>query len=512
MEGYSPAVSSAFFFREKTGVSGEEVGMVRIGKESSRRDHATGIRGAVEIGCFLMDAVLVLAGHLAGFWLRFYSGWAVGPIFTDTDKIPTWSGYISHFVLGGVLFSLLLVRAGAYRRNALLRRQAAFQALSKAAFHWMVLYLLVSLFFKLDPPIARTFVLISGLMIIPLLYAGRMVVLRAIHRSAWGDRMRTRLLVVGWNAQAGELAQAQSTRDSIHPVHLVGWVPLPGQTEEPKHRTHIPKLGELDDVENLLVTGDFDGVLLADVSAGSRQIAALRDLCYRENADFLVVPNLFEVLLSGLHLEMLGKVPVLGTNRLPLDSTLNRVLKRGVDILGGLFGLVVFGPVMLAAAFLVWAESPGPVIYRQVRSGRFGRNFRMMKIRTMKEDAEKETGPKWATKEDGRRLWCGEFLRKWNIDELPQFWHVLTGEMTLVGPRPERPEFIRKFKHEIRNYNVRHAAKPGMTGWAQINGLRGNTGLQERINADLWYLENWSLALDIYIMFVTLFKKQKNAY
>ena len=167
MEGYSSAVSSTFFFRGKTGVSGEEVGMVRIGKESSRRDHATGIRGAVEIGCFLMDAVLVLAGHLAGFWLRFYSGWAVGPIFTDTDKIPTWSGYISHFVLGGVLFSLLLVRAGAYRRNALLRRQTAFQALSKAAFHWVVLYLLVSLFFKLDPPIARTFVLASGLLIVP---------------------------------------------------------------------------------------------------------------------------------------------------------------------------------------------------------------------------------------------------------------------------------------------------------------------------------------------------------
>jgi len=512
MDSYSPAVSSAFFLRDQGKVSSEELGMVKVGKESSRRDQATGVRTAVEVGCFLMDATLVLAGHLAGFWVRFYSGLATGPLFTDTEIIPTAGDYLSHFVLGGILFSILLVRAGAYRRNALLRRQAAFQSLSKAAFQWVVLYLLVSLFFKLDPPISRTFVLISGSLIIPLLFLGRMMLLRGLHRSVWGDQMRTRLLVVGWNEQARELAQAQSHRDSIHPVHLVGWVPLPGQKAKPHGGQKVPQLGELADVENLLVTGDFDGVLLADVSADPGEIARLRDTCYRENADFLVVPNVFEVLLAGLHLEMLGKVPVLGANRLPLDSALNRCVKRGLDIAGGLFGLVVFAPVMLIAAFFVWAESPGPVIYRQVRSGRFGRNFRMMKIRTMKPDAEKETGPKWASEGDGRRLWCGAFLRKWNIDELPQFWHVLTGEMTLVGPRPERPEFIRKFKHEIRNYNVRHAAKPGMTGWAQVSGLRGNTSLDERVQADLWYLENWSVALDFYIMFATLFKKQKNAY
>ena len=512
MDTCSQAVSPVLFFREKTDQICDEKMVVKLGKESSRRDHATGIRTAVEVGTFLVDATLVLAGHLAGFWIRFHSGWATGPFFTDAPMMPSLGNYASHFILGGILFSLLLVRAGAYRRNALLRRQIAFQSLAKAAFQWVVLYLLVSLFFKLDPPIARTFVLISGLMIVPLLFSGRMVILRLLHRSPWGDRMRTRLLVVGWNDQAGELAQAQMHRESIHPVHLVGWVPLPEQKGEPSHRHPVPRLGELADVEHLLVTGDFDGVLLADVSAGSRIISDLRDLCYRENTDFLVVPNVFEVLLSGLHLEMLGKVPVLGTDRLPLDSTLNRCLKRGVDILGSTLGLVIFAPVMLAAMFFVWAEKPGPVIYHQVRSGRYGRNFRMMKIRTMREDAEKETGPQWAKEQDGRRLWVGAFLRKWNIDELPQFWHVLIGEMTLVGPRPERPEFIRKFKHEIRNYNVRHAAKPGMTGWAQINGLRGNTGLQERVNADLWYLENWSLALDIYIMFMTLFAKQKNAY
>ena len=512
MEAYSAGVSSQLFLRDFSGANAETSPVVKLGKASSRRDHALGVRTTTEVGCFLLDIALVLAGHLTAFWIRFYSGWATGPLFTDSLATPTFQSYIPHFLLGGVLFSVMLIQSGAYRRNALLRRQASFQAVAKASAKWVILYLLVTLFFRLDPPIARTFVLASGLLIVPLLLLGRMGLLRLIHSSDWGDRMRTRLLVVGWSPQAEELAKAQAKRESVHPIHLVGCVPMPNEKFPAEPPKSVPRLGKHGDLEHLLVTGDFDGVLLADAHAKPDEVAGLRDLCHREHADFLVVPSFFEVLLTGLHLEMLGKVPVLGTNRLPLDSTFNRCVKRGIDIAGGIFGLVVLAPVILVAMFFVWAESPGPVIYRQVRSGRLGRNFRMMKIRTMKPDAEKETGPKWATDGDARRLWCGAFLRKWNIDELPQFWHVLTGEMTLVGPRPERPEFIRKFKHEVDHYNVRHGAKPGMTGWAQISGFRGNTSLKDRVQADLWYLENWSVWLDFYIMFATLFKKQKNAY
>lgn len=512
MQGYTAEVSPQLFLRDFAGRVEETAGLVKVGKASSRRDHSSGIRTATEVGCFLMDMVLVLAGHLSAFWLRFYSGWATGPLFTDSLTKPSFQDYIPHFILGGILFSIMLVQSGAYRRNALLRRQASFQAVAKASAKWIVLYLLVTLFFRLDPPIARTFVIASGLLIVPLLFLGRMGLLQLIHRSGWGDKMRTRLLVVGWSPQADELAKAQAKKESVHPIHLVGCVPMPNERFADEPPKTVPRLGKHKEIEHLLVTGDFDGVLLADINAKPDEVAQLRDLCHREHADFLVVPSFFEVLLTGLHLEMLGKVPVLGTNRLPLDSTFNRCVKRTVDVVGGIFGLLAFAPVMLTSMFFVWAESPGPVIYRQVRSGRLGRNFRMMKIRTMKPDAEKGTGPKWATEKDDRRLWCGAFLRKWNIDELPQFWHVLTGEMTLVGPRPERPEFIRKFKHEVDHYNVRHAAKPGMTGWAQISGFRGNTSLEDRVQADLWYLENWSVWLDFYIMFATLFKKQKNAY
>jgi lipopolysaccharide/colanic/teichoic acid biosynthesis glycosyltransferase len=151
-------------------------------------------------------------------------------------------------------------------------------------------------------------------------------------------------------------------------------------------------------------------------------------------------------------------------------------------------------------------ESPGAMFYRQVRVGRNGREFQIIKIRSMRLDAEVGSGARWATKDDARRLKIGAFMRRWNIDELPQFWNVLRGEMSLVGPRPERPELIVNFKETIAHYNARHHAVPGITGWAQVNGLRGNTDLSERIRYDLYYMENWSLALDFQIMLMTFFR------
>ena len=182
-----------------------------------------------------------------------------------------------------------------------------------------------------------------------------------------------------------------------------------------------------------------------------------------------------------------------------------------MDILGAVTGIVLFTPFIALFAFIVWLESPGPVFYRQRRCGLNGMGFDIIKIRSMKIDAETGTGAKWCQKDDPRRLRIGAFMRKWNIDELPQFWNVLKGEMSLVGPRPERPELIKNFKHEIPHYQARHNAKPGMTGWAQVKGWRGDTDLGERINCDLWYMENWSLMLDFQIMFLTFFKRE-NAY
>jgi exopolysaccharide biosynthesis polyprenyl glycosylphosphotransferase len=214
---------------------------------------------------------------------------------------------------------------------------------------------------------------------------------------------------------------------------------------------------------------------------------------------------------SSMDVQSLNDIPLLGISAWPLDSLWNRLLKRAEDVVGASVGLLLSLPVIAVAAVLIKRSSPGPVFYRQERCGEGGRAFTLLKLRTMPEDAEAQTGPVWTVENDSRRTRVGECLRTYNLDELPQFWNVFKGDMTLVGPRPERPYFVEQFKEEIGNYMSRHVSKPGMTGWAQVNGLRGNTDLKERVKYDLYYLENWSLAFDFKILLKTIFAR-KNAY
>jgi exopolysaccharide biosynthesis polyprenyl glycosylphosphotransferase len=224
-----------------------------------------------------------------------------------------------------------------------------------------------------------------------------------------------------------------------------------------------------------------------------------------------MVPDLFGVLTSKVSVQHIGDVPLIGVSKWPLDLFWNRVIKRAEDVVGATIGLLVSAPVIAMAAVLIRRSSPGPAFYRQIRCGEAGREFTIYKLRTMRDNAEDDTGPRWAVEDDPRRTRVGAFLRRHNLDELPQFWNVLKGNMSLVGPRPERPHFVEQFKEDISRYMWRHVYKPGMTGWAQINGLRGNTDIGERIKYDLYYLENWSLAFDFKILVQTLVKTD-NAY
>jgi len=251
-------------------------------------------------------------------------------------------------------------------------------------------------------------------------------------------------------------------------------------------------------------------VLVADVNLSVKQWEALASLCEKEMVQFKVVPSYFSILVSGLFLETLSGIPILGVSRLPLDRMFNKLVKRLIDIVGAAVGLLLSAPLIAIFGALVYLESPGPVFYRQRRLGRNGKTFYMLKVRSMRLDAEKDGKIGWSRKDDPRRLRVGTFMRRWNIDETPQFWNVLKGEMSLVGPRPERPELIRNFKREIPHYNVRHTVKPGITGWAQVNGFRGDTDLFQRISHDLYYVEHWNLLFDLQLMCRT-FVKNKNA-
>ena len=207
-------------------------------------------------------------------------------------------------------------------------------------------------------------------------------------------------------------------------------------------------------------------------------------------------------------------LPVINIRYVPLSNTFNAMAKRTVDIVGSLVCIVLFSPIMLLAALLVKLTSPGPVIFRQERVGLHNQPFVMYKFRSMQVQSKSREKAGWTTKNDVRVTGVGKFMRRTSIDELPQLFNVLKGEMSLIGPRPERPQFVEKFREEIPRYMVKHQVRPGMTGWAQVNGYRGDTSIRKRIDCDLYYIENWTMGLDIKILFLTVFKGfiNKNAY
>lgn len=460
------------------------------------------------------DTAMILLGLLLGFWIRFESGWIPWEISWWTSKpirfAPPVTQYFRLFGLGAALLLLTFMATSVYERQNLLRFRRSMGQIGRALIFWLFAYLGISLALEFTPNISRIYAIISVLSCGMTLAIWRWIFHQFVQQESIARNLRQQVVFVGWGTDASKFYDAICS-DRHQPYRLLGCVPLTGNqfTEQPP--VVVPRLTSADDLPSLLATGYVDVVILAQPDPATAAVLTLANLCEREHVQFMVIPSYFQILISGLHLESISGVPILGVAQLPLDRLPNRILKRSVDLVGGLVGLLLSLPVIIVFGALVYLESPGPIFYRQVRVGRSGRRFEIIKIRSMRLNAEEATGAKWAVKNDPRRLRIGTLLREWNFDEVPQFWNVLIGDMSLVGPRPERPELIARFKHEIPHYNARHGAKPGITGWAQVHGLRGNTDLAERVRYDLWYLENWSLWLDFQIMVMT-FLQRKNAY
>jgi exopolysaccharide biosynthesis polyprenyl glycosylphosphotransferase len=476
--------------------------------ESSGRSASTGGSAAwldFVIGVSVVgDALFFTLGMV----MAFYSRHQLNGLVYFIPLEHSVSHYEGHFIFGAVLFLALAVRMGVYSPNNVLKLRQIFISLMNTVAIWAFLYLSLSLLFSFQPPISRLYVLLSSVTGLALVLSWR-----ALFRwllESWGisKKLRKRIVIVGWNIEATKLAEAV-LKDSSNPYEIIGCLPSAHNTYRQEPPDKIKKLGDYHEIMSIHQRESIDIVLIGDLDPNTGEIIALCEFCQREMIQFKVVPTYFQILISGLHLETISGVPVLGVANLPLDSLLFRSLKRLMDIGGAIFGLILAAPLLVIFGLLVYRESPGPIIYRQKRTGHRGQSFDMHKIRSMRLDAEKD-GTGWTLPNDTRRLKIGTFIREWNIDEVPQFWNVLRGQMSLVGPRPERPELIKDFKDQIRHYNARHHVKPGMTGWAQINGLRGDTDLDERLRYDLYYLENWTPILDIYIMFMTFFR-HKNA-
>ncbi|MBM3267180.1 MAG: sugar transferase [Candidatus Sericytochromatia bacterium] len=340
---------------------------------------------------------------------------------------------------------------------------------------------------------------------------------RALLRRGWGA---LNTLIVGCNS----LSETVGTRLYRHPEighRLVGFVPandenvggdrwiFPAWSREHNELAGWgPVLGTLADLERIVAVHRIDEVVLAVPGAAFHQLFELMNRCAQAGRPvrFRIVPDLTELVTAKLAIDELDGVPTLAIRDVPLRKPVNRFLKRTLDIAFAAGGLLALAPLLGAIALAVRADG-GPALFRQERMGRDGRLFQLIKFRTMVLDAEAASGPVWTSKVDSRVTRLGAFLRRWSLDELPQIWNVLVGDMSLVGPRPERPYFVDQFRIFVPKYMDRHLVRCGLTGWAQINGLRGEEGsIEERTRYDIYYIENWSLLFDLKILLRTLYE------
>jgi Undecaprenyl-phosphate glucose phosphotransferase len=273
-------------------------------------------------------------------------------------------------------------------------------------------------------------------------------------------------------------------------------------------------MGPIDNLDEILPMNRLDEIAITLSINEYDKLERIVNACEKSGVHTKFIPDYNKVIPTKPYTEDLLGLPVINIRNVPLTDSFNAAVKRLIDILGGLFAVTLFSPVMLIVAVSVKLSSRGPVIFSQERVGLHNRPFKMYKFRSMEVQRPSEEKSAWTTRDDPRVTAVGKFIRKTSIDELPQLFNIIKGDMSLVGPRPERPHFVEKFREEIPRYMVKHQVRPGLTGWAQVNGYRGDTSITKRIECDLYYIENWSLGLDFKIIFLTFFKGfiNKNAY
>ena len=452
----------------------------------------------------LLDASVIVAAWLASYWLRFSY-----PIIPVTKGFPAFSAYAALTPFVALLWLAVFATLRVYQFSRSFTALNETRALLKA--HGLALLLFVTLTYLFEAyKYSRLVTLYFG-----VLAAIGLVLARMLVRSAF-RAMRLR----GFNQRhiviAGEGEAVERLVERIDAFPELGLRVRGVVTHEQSPSVGVagkPVLGHFAQIAEVIAQAKADEVLIALPWSQQDEVSRLLDLLKDETVDVRLVPDVHAYVTLGCEVEDFDGVPVVRINDSPLIGWY-AAGKRVTDVVVATIALVVLSPLLLIIAALVKFTSPGPVLYEQERMGLDGRTFQMLKFRSMRMDAEASTGAVWAREVDNRRTLLGTILRKTSLDELPQLWNVLRGEMSLVGPRPERPVFVDQFRKEIPHYMLRHKVKSGITGWAQVNGWRGNTSLRRRIECDLYYIQNWSYGLDLKILTLTLWKGfvNKNAY
>jgi Undecaprenyl-phosphate glucose phosphotransferase len=452
----------------------------------------------------LVDATLIGGIWVASFWLRFYV-----PLIEVTKGFPAFSTYAALTPLVVVLWTVMLTAHGVYRPQGSPRRLAEAAVLFKAHLAAILCFVALTYVFS-EYRYSRGVILYFGVLGGLALVADRMVA-RAFFRLLQRRGYRTSKVLLIGEGRPLELLVGRITRFPELGLHITGVL-----TPEASAATEVaaqPVLGHFGDVARALRDTGAHKVLIALPRQQWAEMERILEAIKDETVDIQIVPDLHEYATLGCAVEDFDGLPIVSLNESPLLGW-RAAVKRFTDVVLAALALALGAPVFLLIAIAVKLTSRGPVFYAQERMGLDGRTFKMYKFRSMRIDAEAATGAVWAKAGDDRRTPIGSFLRATSLDEIPQFWNVLVGNMSLVGPRPERPVFVNQFRHQISHYMLRHRVKSGVTGWAQVNGWRGNTSLDERILCDLYYIRNWSYLFDLKILFLTIWKGfvNRNAY
>ena len=453
----------------------------------------------------LLDVVTIILSLTISWWLRFKTT-IFGPI---GGHLPI-ENYI-FFLLFAVIpvYLILYFSFGLYRPRRTYKTIFS-EATQIIKVNIVAFVVLVAILFILNQPdFSRIMLFLLAIIASIFGIIERFVIRNFLKKIRINNKNLKHILIVGDN----DLAYTFARRIRSNPYLGFDISGFLGRSDHVGMEIEGSKIiGSFKDLDNVLENNSFDRVVLAIPLKYYYKINELVESCERVGIKAEIIPDYIRYFPAQPSVDMIEDIPIINIRYVPLDDPFNRTLKYISDYVISIIAIIITSPIMIVTAIAIKLTSPGPIIFKQERIGFHGKPFKMYKFRSMRVQAIDDEASKWTTKDDPRKTKVGNFIRKTSIDELPQFFNVLKGDMSVVGPRPERPYFVGKFRKEIPKYMVKHQVRPGITGWAQIHGCRGDTSINKRIEYDIEYVENWHMGLDLGIMIKTVVKKNPNAY
>ncbi len=453
----------------------------------------------------ILDAIIIVVAYGASWFIRFKSG-----LFALSSWYLSLGQYMKALIFVVPIYLILYYIFQLYTSKRVQGRRLEMLHIVQANTIGFLVFIL-GLYLAKQSDFSRKmlFVFFFVNVVLEIVYRNVIrMILKKYRRQGYNQK---HILLVGYSGAA----EAYLDRILKHPEwgYVVRGILADNVPRGTKYN-EIKVLGRIDNLEVVLPENKLDEIVITLGLAEYYKLGRIVGMCEKSGVHTKFIPDYNNVIPTKPYTEDILGLPVINIRHVPLNNALNAFVKRVVDIFGALVAILLFSPVMLVVSIIIKTTSPGPLIFKQERIGKHNHPFYMYKFRSMVVQDEKTEKQGWTVKNDPRVTPIGKFIRKTSIDEFPQFFNILKGDMSLVGPRPERPQFVEKFKEEIPRYMIKHQVRPGLTGWAQVNGFRGDTSILTRIEYDLYYIENWTLGFDFKIIFLTFFKGfiNKNAY